>query len=345
MNLETNTVCDPSDLRFSGTVVRSAGLTRVGIGVAAPGNQARRTQSTPGMVSRTWARSWARRRVRGGPRARCLHLGRRAPLPRRHRRSLVRQCRSRPPRDRRCGRRSNWQRMAHYSTSVTLRAGTRDLAERLAELAPVPGSRILFTSGGSDSVDTAAKLARRYWNVQRPAGEDDRVAAGTPITGCMSRERHWAVFRSTRRIRRLMPDARTAWNWDDALLAADRRGGCGPDRGFLLRADHRRRWDLPATRGISRARSAICPGVRHPVRRRRGGDRIRPDRRILVRLHPIRARAGYDDHCKGSDLRLCPDGRGIRGASGGRAVLDPCRWSGSGTATPMAGTPVRRRRP
>lgn len=44
-----------------------------------------------------------------------------------------------------------------------------DLAERLAQLAPVEDARIFFTSGGSDSVDTAVKLARRYWaEVGRP---------------------------------------------------------------------------------------------------------------------------------------------------------------------------------
>lgn len=34
------------------------------------------------------------------------------------------------------------------------------LAERLAQLAPVPGSRVFLTSGGSEAVDTAIKLAR-----------------------------------------------------------------------------------------------------------------------------------------------------------------------------------------
>lgn len=41
-------------------------------------------------------------------------------------------------------------------------AATR-LANRLADYAPVPESKVFFTSGGSDSVDTAAKLARRYF--------------------------------------------------------------------------------------------------------------------------------------------------------------------------------------
>jgi putrescine aminotransferase len=39
-----------------------------------------------------------------------------------------------------------------------------DLADRLAALAPVSGSKVFLTSGGSDSVDTAAKLARRYFH-------------------------------------------------------------------------------------------------------------------------------------------------------------------------------------
>ena len=43
------------------------------------------------------------------------------------------------------------------------------LAERLAGLAPLDGGKVFLTSGGSDAVDTAAKLARRYWHaVGRP---------------------------------------------------------------------------------------------------------------------------------------------------------------------------------
>ncbi len=40
-----------------------------------------------------------------------------------------------------------------------------DLAERVADLAPDPDSRVFFTSGGSDSIDTAAKIARRFWQL------------------------------------------------------------------------------------------------------------------------------------------------------------------------------------
>ncbi len=53
---------------------------------------------------------------------------------------------------------------------------TVQLAERLADIAPVPDSRVFLTSGGSDSVETAAKLARRYWHeLGRP---DKRVLIG-----------------------------------------------------------------------------------------------------------------------------------------------------------------------
>jgi putrescine aminotransferase len=50
-------------------------------------------------------------------------------------------------------------------------APTLELAARLAEHAPMP-SRIFMTSGGGDSIDVAAKLARRYWF---ELGEPDRV--------------------------------------------------------------------------------------------------------------------------------------------------------------------------
>ena len=46
-----------------------------------------------------------------------------------------------------------------------------ELARRLSELSPIEDARIFLTSGGGDSIDTAAKLARRYWHEK---GQDDR---------------------------------------------------------------------------------------------------------------------------------------------------------------------------
>lgn len=39
-----------------------------------------------------------------------------------------------------------------------------ELAARIASVSPDPDSKVFFGSGGSDAVDTAAKLARRYFN-------------------------------------------------------------------------------------------------------------------------------------------------------------------------------------
>lgn len=45
--------------------------------------------------------------------------------------------------------------------------GTRppiDLADRISSVSPNPGSKVFFGSGGSDAIDTAAKMVRRYFN-------------------------------------------------------------------------------------------------------------------------------------------------------------------------------------
>ena len=38
-----------------------------------------------------------------------------------------------------------------------------ELADWLTRTAPVPDARVFLTSGGGEAIDTAAKLARRYW--------------------------------------------------------------------------------------------------------------------------------------------------------------------------------------
>jgi adenosylmethionine-8-amino-7-oxononanoate aminotransferase len=47
-----------------------------------------------------------------------------------------------------------------------------DLSERLAERLPMDGAAVFLTSGGSDSIDTAVKLSRRYWDLK---GAPDRT--------------------------------------------------------------------------------------------------------------------------------------------------------------------------
>ena len=42
---------------------------------------------------------------------------------------------------------------------------TLDLADRLSAMAPMAEAKVFFTSGGSDAVDTAVKMVRRYWDL------------------------------------------------------------------------------------------------------------------------------------------------------------------------------------
>jgi adenosylmethionine-8-amino-7-oxononanoate aminotransferase len=45
------------------------------------------------------------------------------------------------------------------------------LADRVAALAPIEDAKVFWVSGGSDAIDTAAKLARRHWQLQGQANK------------------------------------------------------------------------------------------------------------------------------------------------------------------------------
>jgi adenosylmethionine-8-amino-7-oxononanoate aminotransferase len=75
-----------------------------------------------------------------------------------------------------------------YTTDATLL-----VAERLTSMAPIPNSAVFLASGGSDAIDTAMKLARRYWDVvgkpnktllvSREHSYHGMHALGTSLTG------------------------------------------------------------------------------------------------------------------------------------------------------------------
>ncbi|HYJ66336.1 MAG TPA: aminotransferase class III-fold pyridoxal phosphate-dependent enzyme [Nocardioidaceae bacterium] len=126
--------------------------------------------------------------------------------------------------------------IAAYSTFGDFTVDTTvKLAERLARLAPVPDSKIFLTSGGSDSVETATKLARRYWHeVGRPErrlvlGREKAYhgmhVAGTALAGIpANREGHGE----------LMADAATVgWDSADDLAAAIERIGADRIAAFF----------------------------------------------------------------------------------------------------------------
>ena len=54
---------------------------------------------------------------------------------------------------------------AHHTFGDFANEPARELAERVAALAPIDDAAVFFGSGGSDAVDTAGKIARRYWSL------------------------------------------------------------------------------------------------------------------------------------------------------------------------------------
>ncbi len=107
---------------------------------------------------------------------------------------------------------------------------TLELAERLSRLAPVAGSKIFLTSGGSDSVDTAVKLVHRYWQVKGKPEKSIIVsrrhayhgmhAAGTSLAGIPGNRAGYGS---------LLADVQHA-PWDSAEGLAGVLDAAGPDR-------------------------------------------------------------------------------------------------------------------
>jgi adenosylmethionine-8-amino-7-oxononanoate aminotransferase len=130
---------------------------------------------------------------------------------------------------------------------------TTELADRVAAIAPMADARVFFTSGGAESIETAAKLARRYWGhvgqpdrrivISRERAYHGMAAYGTSLAGA-------ELFKAG--LGTLVPDAvQVPWNSVDALrdtieeLGAERvaaficepvigaGGGLAPPPGYL----------------------------------------------------------------------------------------------------------------
>ena len=105
-----------------------------------------------------------------------------------------------------------------------------ELCERVASLAPVPGSKVFLTSGGSDSIDTATKMARRYWQlrdepertvlIRREKAYHGMHTAGTSLAGIPANAAgHGQLIEDVTEV---------PWNDADALRSAIE--GDGPER-------------------------------------------------------------------------------------------------------------------
>ena len=58
-----------------------------------------------------------------------------------------------------------------------------ELAARLAGYAPMPDARVFFTTGGGESIDTAAKLVRQYWSVTGRPSKVHMITRATAYHG------------------------------------------------------------------------------------------------------------------------------------------------------------------
>jgi putrescine aminotransferase len=111
-----------------------------------------------------------------------------------------------------------------------------ELAERVAGFAPMDDAKVFLTSGGSDSIDTAVKLARRYWQAR---GEHERSVvvsrtgayhgmhlAGTSLAGIDANRQGYGAP--------LMEGVDTvAWDSSDALAELISRLGPGRVAAFF----------------------------------------------------------------------------------------------------------------
>ena len=105
-----------------------------------------------------------------------------------------------------------------------------ELADRLSAMAPMADAKVFFTSGGSDSVDTAVKMVRRYWEV---VGQPERQVivtrthsyhgmhmGGTQLSGIPANRAGYG----------LASDDTLTIAWDDADALANALDEIGPRR-------------------------------------------------------------------------------------------------------------------
>src|SRR3954449_1233383 len=68
------------------------------------------------------------------------------------------------------------RRLEAYHTFADLsNRPANELCDRLAALAPIENAKIFLTSGGGDSIEVAAKLARRHFGIHSHPPQQERV--------------------------------------------------------------------------------------------------------------------------------------------------------------------------
>ena len=232
-----------------------------------------------------------------------------------------------------------------------------ELAERIAGYAPGDLNRVFFTTGGGEAVETAWKLAKNYFKLDRQADEaqGDQPRRSPTTAPPRARCRSPGCRRSSSSSSRWCPrrsGCRTPTSTAPPLHGGRPRGlrplGRRPDRGRhrergprhrrrrLPGAGAERRRLLPAAAGLLPAGPRDLRRVRRAARLRRGDLRLRPAR-PHVRRRAVRLPARHDHLRQGAHLRLRPARRDDRDRPADGAV--PARaTSRSPTATPSAAT-------
>jgi putrescine aminotransferase len=134
------------------------------------------------------------------------------------------------------------------------------LADRVAAIAPVPDSKVFFTSGGSDSIDTATKMARRYWQLR---GEPERTilirrekayhgmhTGGTSLAGIPANATgHGELIEDVLEV---------PWDDADALRTAIETAGAGNVAAFFCEPVIGAGGVFPAPHGYLKASREVC---------------------------------------------------------------------------------------
>ena len=155
------------------------------------------------------------------------------------------------------------RKLAAYSNfGVYTTAPTLELVERLVAVSPIADAVVFLTSGGSESVDTAGKLARRYWDavghperrilVSREFSYHGMAAFGTSLAGIAPNRQGYGgpIVGDIEHVPANDPDA----------LGVAARGPRRARRGVHRRAGDRRRRRLSAAPTATGPRSTASAG-------------------------------------------------------------------------------------
>ncbi len=209
------------------------------------------------------------------------------------------------------------ERLAYYPNWAATNPATLALTERILALAPPQMSRIFFTSGGSESVESAWKLARQHFQARGESSRRIVISRHGSYHGCsLGALSITGIPAAKAPFEPLVPDTRHVLNTDprqnpggDPLAAADAIEQAilaeGPENVCMVILEPvQNAGGMP--RAAARLRAARARDLRSPRRAavlRRGHLRVRAPR-ALVRLGAPRLHARPDHVREGRHVGL-----------------------------------------